>query len=353
MAKPSTNITTMAALVLHAFGKSEATLRPITMGHINATFGVEHASGAFILQRVNPIFAPEVNLDIVAIVGHLQAKGLIAPTLQPTLEGHVWHRDPAGGVWRLMTKIDGHAVDRCTTPAQCRTVGAMLGRFHRALGGVEHTFRAPRLGVHDTARHLGRLAAALKSHQDHRAFNRIAPLARTILEAGSKLSLSDQGQQRIVHGDPKISNFLFDANNQAIALIDLDTLAKMPLALELGDALRSWCSPGGEDPKAAGFVLGHFEASIEGYKTGVQDLVSAHEVRAFIPALGTIATELAARFACDALEESYFGWDRERFEHAWQHNLERAHSQWLLAQSFAAQQPQAARIIEQVFGLTA
>ena len=334
---------------LLAFGKAHATLVPIAMGHINVTFEVQHPTGAFILQRVNPMFGPEVNLDIVAIVEHLHRAQLTAPDLLRAGDGRFWHFDDRGGTWRLMTKIDGHAVDRCTTPAQCRTVGALLGRFHSALWDVQHTFAAPRLGVHDTARHLARLEAAVDHHAGHMAFDRIAPLAHAILEAGARLPAIGVGPERIVHGDPKISNFIFNGQGQAIALIDLDTLANMPIALEVGDALRSWCSPGGEDPRAAGFVMSHFEAAVQGYRQGVGGRLTPQEVQHLIPALGTIATELAARFACDALEERYFGWDRGRFAHAWQHNLERAQSQWILAQSFAAQQGQAADVVERVF----
>jgi Ser/Thr protein kinase RdoA (MazF antagonist) len=347
---PQLQAAAQGALV--AFGKAQATLVPIAMGHINVTLEACHPTGAFVLQRVNPMFAPEVNLDIVAIVEHLHRANLLAPDLQRAQDGRFWHPDDSGGIWRLMTKIEGLAVERCTTPAQCHTVGALLGHFHRALWGVQHTFAAPRLGVHDTARHLARLEAALDAHRGHMAFDQVAPLAQAILAAGQRLPPLGLDPERIVHGDPKISNFIFNGQGQAIALIDLDTLANMPLALEVGDALRSWCSPGGEDPRTAGFVLSHFEAAMHGYREGVGDRLTPQEVQHLVPALGTIATELAARFACDALEERYFGWDRGRFAHAWQHNLERAQSQWLLAQSFDAQKHQAARVVGQVFSLT-
>lgn len=353
MARLTAQFAHAAPTAAAAFGKEGAKLEPITLGHINATYKLTHGGDPFVLQRVNPIFAPEVNFDIVAIVAHLKAAGINAPDLQTTLAGSYWHQDASGGIWRLMTFIGGTVVERCTSADACRATGLMLGRFHRALGQVRHTFRAPRLGVHDTARHLQGLGQALGAHADHQAFSRIEPLAKTILEMGARLPQIDNTPHRIVHGDPKISNFIFNPGGEAIALIDLDTLASMPLALEVGDALRSWCSPGGEDPDAAGFVLEHFEAAMVGYKAGTIDLLRADEVRALPQALGVIATELAARFAKDALEERYFGWDDSRFDHAWQHNLSRAQSQVALAQSFARQQDAAARVVNQVFGLTA
>lgn len=343
-----------AVLAVQAFGMEGAALAPVAMGHINATYVATSPSGSLILQRVNPIFAPEVNLDIVAIVAHLRARGINGPVLQKTLSGQFWHTDAQGGTWRLMTLLPGHAIERCTSAAQCHTVGRMLGAFHKALADMQHTFAAPRIGVHDTARHLARLRAALATHQNHLAYAHIAPVAQEILFAAERLPLlqADLGPNRIVHGDPKISNFMFNSAEEATALVDLDTLAHMPVALELGDALRSWCSPGGEDPKAAGFELSHFEAAMEGYREGAETLLRPQEVRCLPLALGTIATELAARFACDALEERYFGWDDSRYSGAWEHNLERAQSQWLLAQSYQAQQGSAARMIERVFGLT-
>ena len=61
------------------------------------------------------------------------------------------------------------------------------------------------------------------------------------------------------------------------------------------------------------------------------------EWRAFPAATLRIAVELAARFCADALEERYFGWDRERFGSASEHNQARAQSQLHLAESIASQ----------------
>ena len=46
--------------------------------------------------------------------------------------------------------------------------------------------------------------------------------------------------------------------------------------------------------------------------------------------MGTPILLLTARFAADALRERYFGWNRERFPAAGEHNLLRAQGQWAL-----------------------
>lgn len=352
MNTPSQALALTARTALAAFNVAPTAIESVTLGHINATFLVQAIGTQKILQRVNPLFAPEVNLDIAALCEHLRRAGLMAPILDTTTEGSLWFTDAEGGVWRLMSYIQGHAIERCTAPSQARAAARMLGQFHRALSNVTHTFHAPRVGVHDTQRHVQGLTHALEQHRGHTAYAAIAPLAHTLLEAAYKLPPLERGRPRIVHGDPKISNFIFDAQGEARALIDLDTMAHMPIALELGDALRSWCSPGGEDPAAARFELSHFEAALEGYYLGAGNWLDAEEVAALVPALEVIATELAVRFARDALEERYFGWDQSRYGRAWEHNISRAQSQWALATSYAAQRQAAAESVARVFGLT-
>ena len=51
----------------------------------------------------------------------------------------------------------------------------------------------------------------------------------------------------------------------------------------------------------------------------------------------TITVELAARFCADALRESYFGWNRARYESASAHNQARVHGQLLLAAGIRAE----------------
>jgi Ser/Thr protein kinase RdoA (MazF antagonist) len=141
-----------------------------------------------------------------------------------------------------------------------------------------------------------------------------------------------------VHGDPKISNLLFEHDSdRALCLIDLDTLAHMPVALELGDALRSWCNPATEDAASARFVRAFFEAAIEGYADAAQGLLAPEEWRAIPRGALTITVELAARFCADALRESYFGWNRARYESASAHNQARVHGQLKLAAGIRAE----------------
>jgi Ser/Thr protein kinase RdoA (MazF antagonist) len=338
--------------VLAAFELDPASLARATSGLMSPTWYARSRHGAaLVLQRVNAIFSAEVNLDIAAVTQHLAAKGLMTPRLVPTRDGALWVEDD--GIWRVLTRIDGVCRDALETPAQARAAGRLLAEFHRAISDLEHDFRNRRLGVHDTPRHLRILREALEEHRGHRHFDVIEPLAERVLEAAAALPPLPASRDRIVHGDPKISNLMFahDAD-RALCLIDLDTLSRMPVALELGDALRSWCNPATEDAASARFVRPFFDAAILGYAEAARGLLTPPEWSAIPRGALTITVELAARFCADALRESYFGWNRARYESSSAHNQARVRGQLLLAEGIRAELPALEDLTAQAFGTT-
>lgn len=323
--------------VLAAYRLEDARVEAITLGHINLTYRVDSGSGRFVLQRLHPVFDAIVHEDIEAVTHHLARAGLTTPRLCRTQDGTLWTTDDDARPWRLMTYVDGLTHLRVTRVELGVQAGSMLGRFHEALRSLEHRFRAQRLGVHDTAQHIMRLREALQTHAQHVAYGSIEPLANAILHRLDHLGPVLDLPKVVVHGDPKISNFLFDASDRALCLIDLDTVARMNILHELGDAFRSWCSPAGEADPQATFDAEIFAAALAGYRARSEHL-RGDALRALPHAVEAISLGLAARFARDALEERYFAWDKSRFEHAWQHHLLRAQSQLALAHSIAAQQ---------------
>jgi Ser/Thr protein kinase RdoA (MazF antagonist) len=145
--------------------------------------------------------------------------------------------------------------------------------------------------------------------------------------------------KRIIHGDPKLSNVLFQRENPAHArcMIDLDTVGRGYVAYELGDALRSWCNPGGEDSSAPRLEPESFAAVMRGYAGTCPGAVTPPELLSAIDGFETVSLELASRFAADAINDNYFGWDATRFSSRREHNLLRARGQLALSQAVRAQ----------------
>lgn len=334
--------------VREAYGLDEGA-EPVSVGWINRTFVARRGGERLIVQRLHPVFAGEVNLDIDAITTHLARAGLSTPRLVRAEDGRAFVE--ADGVWRALTYVEGRTVSAFDA-AHARAAAGLVARFHAALAGLEHEFAFTRPGAHDTPAHLAKLERLRDAGRAHPRAAEIEPVAAAILERGRALPDLGRLPARIVHGDLKATNFLFAEDGpRAIALVDLDTLAHGAVAVELGDALRSWCNPTDESDPGARFDVEVFRAAVEGYAEAVPSLLSREEALAIVPGVETIALELASRFAADVYEDRYFGFDAARFATRADHNLARARAQLSLAESVAAQRERLSELSRRAFGL--
>ena len=336
--------------VLAAYGVNPVHIKPVATGLINRTYLVTGENGLdFILQEVNSRFPPEINLDIDVVTRHLEQSGLLTPRLLPDRRGMVYYRED-GRVWRLFTHIRGNVHDHLEKPAMAGAAGAMLGRMHVALARLDYDLRTTQPPAHDTSRHASHLQRTLEKKCSHARYVHIKPLGETILARLKQLPALPAAGARMVHGDPKISNFIFSEDNrEAICMVDFDTLNRMQVFLEIGDALRSWCNPSGEDTVDGCYRMAHCKAALEGYARHAGDLLTPEEWRAIPAATLTICLELAARFCADALNEDYFSWDPARFGSHSEHSETRARGQLSAASSLLEQYALLTEAVSRVF----
>lgn len=332
--------------------------RPFGTGLINDTFRVDGRDGDAVVQRLHPVFSPAVHHDIAAVTRRLEASGLATPTLVATDDGALWveraRDDGSPGIWRAMTFVpESHTWDRVPSAAVAREAGALVGRFHAALDGLEYEYQGRKGRAHDTARHLDTLERALAEHSSHRLYGDVARIAGELLSTARPLRDFSAMPARHAHGDLKISNLLFDARDRGLCLVDLDTVGRMAWPHEMGDALRSWCNPAGEDVDEVSLDASMFTAAIEGYAEAAPSLVTRQERDALVDGLATICLELSARFLADALNERYFGWNSSRYSTRGDHNLVRAKGQWTLARSVLSQRASLTDAVTRTFGRNA
>jgi Ser/Thr protein kinase RdoA (MazF antagonist) len=324
--------------ILAAWKLEPDSVRPLGTGLINRTYLARDGQGTWrVLQQVNPIFPPAVNEDVAAVTAHLAARGVATPLLVPACNGGLCV--PAeGGAWRVLTHVPGRVLDALENPTQAREAGRLLAVFHRALADLAHEFRHVRPPVHEPARHLGNLAAAVEAHPGHRLYPAAAALAEEIFAAAAALPPLPVTPARVVHGDPKISNLVFEAHeDRAVCMLDLDTVGRMALPFELGDAFRSWCNVASEDDPRGSFSAELFAAAAAGYGAAAAGWLDAAEAETALNATATIQVELAARFCADILNENYFGWNPATFASRGEHNLARARGQLNVHRSLVAQ----------------
>ena len=314
---------------------------PITVatdsGLINQTF-LAGDPPRYVVQCVNPIFTPRVHEDIEAVTAHLALRGMKTPRLLRTDAGALCALAD-GEVWRVMDYVPGVTLHQVSSPGIAAAAARLVARFHIALDDLDWTYQNVRPEAHDTILHMQRLEAAVTA--DPTAGDEPRRLAEEILAAWRRWEGRLDLPVQHAHGDLKISNLRFAPDGEGRCLLDLDTLAHLPLDVELGDAWRSWCNPVGEDATTTRFDVEIFAASAQAY-LAVRPLPADLRV-CLVPGVERIALELAARFCRDVVEDRYFGWNPRRFPSRSAHNLHRALGQYALAMDVRRQRAEAER----------
>lgn len=328
-------------------------VEPLGRGLINDTYLVTDAAGTqAVLQRINRRAFPRperILENLRTLLAHIAARDtgtrtLRLPEIVQARDGQDWFIDADGEFWRTLTFITGSVThERLASAAQAGEVGYALGRFHALVQDLptEH-LHVTREGFHQTQLYFARFREALARSPAH---NRSPALSFCVEFANERESiigaLEDAKRQgilalRIIHGDPKIDNVLFDgASDKAISLIDLDTVQPGLLHYDIGDCLRSACNPAGESPRQASdaqFDLERCQALMTRYVAETRVFLTPSDIDYLPDAIRLIPFELGLRFLADHLNGNVY------FKVKWpEQNLLRAETQFRLTASIEAQ----------------
>lgn len=296
-------------------------VKPVTAGLVHETFAIKTDQGKYIIQKLHPVLASRaIGEDFLAVTEFLRSQNFLSPVCVRTKTGKVLsivNKD----VWRMQTMLPGQTIHVVQNLAMAREAGEIYARFHKVMDKMDYRFRSKKI-LHETEKVYGAFEKVVKSVKTVEVEEEVEFIRREL----PKFFLPGDLPLRVIHGDPKISNILFDKKGKAKAIIDLDTCNRRPLLVELGDAFRSWCGGREDDPRNS-FSLPRFRAAWKGYEAGAQGFITRRERKLVPKAIGTITLELAARFLTDYFTDNYFGWDPKRYPSRKAHNLARCRGQ--------------------------
>ncbi len=324
----------------YSIGKVDS-VKAVTNGLVHKTFDVKTDQGRYIFQKLHPALSTKaIAADFLAVTRHLKKKEFLTPEAVLTDTGEVMVSYD-GSKWRMQTKITGRTLHVLKDRSMAREAGEIYARFHRVMDPINHTFKAKKL-LHETEKIYNRFLGEIRRPKNTSYLDDVREEVNFLTEWLPKYFLPKNLPLRVIHGDPKISNILFDRNGRAKAIIDLDTCNRRPLLVELGDAFRSWCGNEEDDQKNK-FCLKMFKSAWNGYADEMGEMMTLEERRYVPQAIGTITLELACRFLTDYFSDNYFGWDSGRYDTRKEHNLARCRGQ---LQEFKSYQIKIERIKE-------
>lgn len=326
----------------------------LAIGHINPSYIVRYldhgAAGTIFLQQINAhVFQnpPSVIQNIQRVTTHIHAKLVESRCVEPERKVlHLMHApdgqpfviDSCGRFWRAYRYIDGtYCINTVETAQQARAAAYAFGNFTRQLADLP----APPLietieNFHDTHRRFEDfLNAAIQDPLGRAAdATREIEFARS-RESGTQVLMDLQRAgllpMRSVHNDTKINNVLFDAkSDEALCVVDLDTVMPGLVAHDLGDLVRSSIGDHAEDESDVGLVrlrMPIFAVLLQGYLEGTRGLLTDSELDSLLIGVRVIPLELGLRFLGDHLQGDRY------FKAKWpSQNLQRARVQFRLVE---------------------
>ncbi len=319
--------------ILAAFGlPSDATVHPLTAGHIHRTFRVDAPGGAAVVQRVNDaVFrAPhELMGNLERLEAVLVARGVRTIRWRRTGHGALLHRDDGGGLWRSYAWVDGQVRADAPGFAEVEGISRAFGAYAAALAGEpigDYLEVIP--AFHDFASREREWRFAVLRDESNR-FIRSQPeieRASRVLERVHELPELDAWRQlpkRLAHNDAKAANVVRGPDG-ALTVIDLDTTMPGPALADVGELVRTMCRTAEEDDDSAAGSLQteRFGLVVRGWLAGYGLALHPLEQIA-LPIAGIVLTvENALRFLADYLDgDTYF-----HVEHP-EHNLVRFRAQ--------------------------
>lgn len=347
---------TRLPLVARQFAKAVTEIAPIGNGLINDTFLVSTETSSFVLQRINRQVFPrpeQITANLIMLNRHLEQKTgaaikLQIPELLNTTAGNPYYQDERGDYWRALSFIaDTESLETIACMADARQAGFALGHFHRIVSDLNPLALHDTLpGFHITPEYLSRYHDVLAQTPTQPASTTRRYCAEFIARfepiADDLESAKQQGllPLRVIHGDPKLNNFLFDKHSQkVVSIIDLDTVKPGLVHYDIGDCLRSCCHILETDA----FDTAICAALLESYLTEAGAFFSEHDYRYLYPAIRLIPFELGLRFYTDYLESNRYFKVTEP-----EQNLQRAARQFRLCASIMAQETAIKALIEQL-----
>ncbi len=330
----------MTETVLEAWGIKNAEVKVFGNGLIHRTWKVITPGGQYILQKIHHgVFKkPEdiaYNTRLIAdfLKQHYPGYFFVRPISCYNGDDLFFLKDE--GYFRLFRFVQGsHSKDIVQTPEEAFGAAVQFGKFTRLLSGFDVSkLKITIPDFHDLELRYQQFLSALEEgnneriNQSEKLIEQLTGNENIVAEYHSILN-NPEFKKRVTHHDTKISNVLFDENDKAICVIDLDTVMPGYFISDVGDMMRTYLSPAGEEEKDFDKIIvreDFYKAIVQGYANEMKDEFSETESGYFFYAGKFMIYMQALRFLTDHLNNDiYYGAKYEG------HNFIRANNQIVL-----------------------
>jgi thiamine kinase-like enzyme len=338
--------------VLNKFGLDEknCSIIPFGNGLINQSWKITHHGSEYLLQKINSsVFSqPEdimENLMLLSDYFKFNHPGYLFVAPIPLSKSVNWVLE-GDHYYRMFPFIkNSKTYDTVESPRVAFEAARQFGKFTRLLSSFDpDQLKITIPDFHNLSLRYRQFESASVSGNKQR-IQYAAPEIKflgeqnEIVKVFENIKKNPTFKSRVIHHDTKINNVLFDLeNDNAICVIDLDTVMPGYFFSDVGDMFRTYLSPAGEEEKDFSKIEireEYFFEIVKGYLNEMRSELSDEEIKSIVYA-GKFAIYMQAlRFLTDyLLDDSYYLTTYE------DQNLVRAGNQIVLLKRFMEKEKQ-------------
>ncbi len=340
-----------------------ASILPFGSGHINDSYRVinkDKSKPDYLLQRINH----NVFHDVKGMMDNIQGvtnylyekykKAGIEDARQRVLcvigtKSGDLYVEKDGSYWRLYLLLEGYrSWDVPESNEQIYEGARAFGQFTSDL----NEYDATQLNItipyfHHMPKRLHRFQEVIKDlkKMSNEELEAISYVKKQADDMCLLQRLLDQGKLplRVTHNDTKFNNVLFNDDNQARCVIDLDTVMPGLIHYDFGDGARTGTSTASEDETDLSLIdidTEAFTAYSNGFLDATRTIITKNEAETLVNGATMITFIMGLRFLTDYFDGSKY----YKIAHP-RHNLERAKCQLELSKKMINRKPDLVSIV--------
>lgn len=341
-------------------------ISPLSIGHINDSFVLrtkEDDKPNYLLQCINHHIFKDVEMlqnNILQVTGHIRKKleargasdiGRRVLTIVPTRDGKLYHFD-GEGYWRIYIFIEGGRSFDAINPQLAYEAGKAFGDFQADLADLPQPLGETIPNFHNMEFRLEQFNQALaddlagRVESNRELIDAIKSRAEEMC-APNRLHREGKLPKRTNHCDTKVNNIMFDADDNVLAVVDLDTVMPGFVLSDFGDFMRTGANTGAEDDADLSKVsinLDIFKAYANGYAERAKSFLLPIEIDNLAFGAKLLTYMQTVRFFTD-----YLNGDTYYKIHFPEHNLQRTRAQLKLLQDMESRFEEMQAIVKEAF----
>lgn len=281
-------------------------------GSVNNTYHIKTQHENYVMQKMNSfVFGNGISniaknySAFVEVYQNSPDSKCGIPLWKKTVSGDYFYQSGVGDWWRVYPYLNGVSLDELPQEKSVFLFAQSVAKMHRLLKYYKGKPKCAINHYHDIDYYI-QYYSHLESNVQQRDEDCESILNNYLgfIQKNCKIHPSS-----VIHGDTKITNFIYDKREDTVSYLDLDTFCYSSIVIDIADSVRSIANPAGDIPQEASNVDYDKKICIDFLRYYIEQqpgLLTSEDKKRIPFIILRMPFELGLRFYCDYLSGNQY-----------------------------------------------